>query len=116
MSYVGSTTRTLKKRMADHWSDGNILFFSTVYRGLGKESWTVEFLETNIASKRQLREREAYWTEYYNTIWPHGFNLQAGNIPTEERNQKVRTTLQNGILWNKGRKYKYGPDKKIIFI
>lgn len=83
--YVGSTTN-LEARWPKHKYDAKRGTSSPVHRAIrqyGEEAFSYEWLET--CSKRKLERREAYWTGYLDTSYPHGYNVGSfQGTPTKE--------------------------------
>lgn len=71
-SYVGQTTRTIKKRFVEHAKAKTCL--GNAIRKHGKENFTIEILE-ECATSEQLNEREIFWIARFNCKHPNGYNL-----------------------------------------
>lgn len=102
--YIGQTTHTLCYRFCNKFI-GHYTFaydflnekpLYRAYRKYGKENFDIEILENNINDKDILNSREEYWTDYYNSLSPVGYNLIKGKYVclSEETKQKISNSLK----------------------
>lgn len=72
----------------------------------GAENHTFEVIE--VCNIDELRERERYWQEYYNCLYPNGLNRNLVACKgkrqqhCEEAKQQMSATKMGGTPWNKG--------------
>jgi len=90
--YIGiSIHEPEKRRIKAHLSGrGNQLLASAVKK-YGKDAFTYEILEANVFDEF-LPELEVAYIAQFNTVAPHGYNLNSGGnhaIPTEETRRKI---------------------------
>ena len=74
--YVGQTRQKLRRRMKSHKS-GSALYIDCAIKKYGWEKFSVFVLE-ECATPEELNEREKYWIEILNTLYPNGYNRSAG--------------------------------------
>ena len=100
--YVGQTTKTLNERIK--WHLYEVKYFRRKYpiynaiRKYGWDSFKVEVLEDNIPLEF-LNEREIFWTNKFNALFPGGYVLVAGGqnyqIFSEETRKKIGKASKN---------------------
>lgn len=100
--YVGCTTQKLNKRISQHFINNNRNDdFHKAIREFGKDSFTVEILESDENKPRKDGlEREKYWIAYYNSNNPSiGYNRTVGGsgtigyIFTDEAKRKISEAM-----------------------
>lgn len=112
--YIGSTTRTLSRRMTEHRSRARNGDTDPIYqsmREVGVEVFYIELVEEfPCQNKEQLTAREGYWVRQMDT-YQNGFN---GNIPArtnkewaEENKEKVVEYRSMWVEENKERLKEY---------
>lgn len=94
MIYVGQTTRTADERFKEHKFANSLL--GRAIRTHGVENFKLEVIE-KCETLDELNEREPYWIEFYNCIYPNGYNLDSGGsnaIPSDEVKNQISETLK----------------------
>lgn len=81
--YVGQTIQPGNKRFRDHvWGAKSTGYpkrlIDQVIAEVGEDCIHYEVLETGIDSYEKLNEREVYWIERLDTLWPNGYNRTTG--------------------------------------
>lgn len=76
MTYIGQTMQPLKKRIQDHRTC-NKAFLGRSLRKNGIEGFYIEVLDTT-KSIEELNDKEEFYIDYYNCIFPNGYNHKAG--------------------------------------
>lgn len=98
-SYVGQTIRTLKKRWACHCNKGDYLYNSILKHG--KENFTIKQIDS-ATTQEDLNQKEIYWIEKLNTLFPNGYNLRKGGNSGGKLSDITRKRVG---LSGKGRKH-----------
>lgn len=79
--YVGQTINP-EQRKANHiceaFTRGSDYYFHRSLRKHGLDAFTYEVLEENVEHE-QLNDRENYYIDKYNSIWPNGYNQCRAN-------------------------------------
>lgn len=78
MKYDGITSQNLKNcagRYLSHYKE-NPVFWPDIQK-YGKDNFKGEILEEGLTFEEAC-EREKYWIEHDNCIWPNGYNLESG--------------------------------------
>jgi hypothetical protein len=75
--YIGQTIRPLSERWKDHCRVKDKNYFHNAIRKYGKENFTLEIIDTANSTK-ELDNKEIYWINKLNTLFPHGYNLKQG--------------------------------------
>ena len=91
--YVGQHHYHLKKLDSNYHGSGTII--SKIYK---KRPHTLKevYLKT-CYTQEELDEWEQYYIEFYNTLYPNGYNLQEGGnggVPCEETRRKISNSLK----------------------
>lgn len=83
--YIGRTIQGLKKRKYTHYAHSRIgsnLYFHNAIRKYGEDNIKWDIIEKVSGEKENviniLNEREIYYIETKNTLWPNGYNLSKG--------------------------------------
>lgn len=89
--YIGQTFHPEQRRRS-HLSEsklGSDYYFHRALRKHGMENFEYEILEeTDDAS--EMTEREKFWVNHHNTIWPNGYNQKMPDISmTDEIRKKI---------------------------
>ena len=128
-SYIGQTARTVKERFVEHCSSGNNTMLHTNIKLYGKKNFEVSILEQNIESRNLADEKERFYIEQENTLFPNGYNKATGGVKGHDLNEYSRNKLSEsgkGILNSRCNKYilqydlngnfinKYGSAKEAI--
>lgn len=87
--YVGSTKRTLKERLTDHFYHKNSSVYQYIQRD-GKENFEISVIDY-ADNKKDAYEKEAFWTIFFKEQGFFMYNKQAGSMPTQETLKKLRT-------------------------
>ena len=76
--YVGLTSRLLKRRFNQHKKIGkNISCLQQAFIDLGVDNFSIYQIDS-ANSIAELNSKEKYWIEYYNSIYPNGYNRRSG--------------------------------------
>lgn len=109
--YVGQTTKTMQIRFRRHCWKSEIrknMPISLAIAKYGKENFTIEEI-CRCSSQTELNEKEIYYTNYYNSFSPNGYNLKAGagiGSMSEETKNKIR-------IANTGKKFSDETKRKL---
>ena len=103
-SYIGATIHEPEKgRIKDHLSGskkGNRLIANAV-KEYGKDAFTYEILEADVFDEF-LPNLEVAYIAHYNTIAPHGYNLDSGGggagLPCAESRRKMSESAKGKII------------------
>ena len=91
-SYIGiSIHEPEKHRIKDHLSGRGNRIIARAVKKYGKDAFTYEVLEANVFDEF-LPELEVAYIAHFNTVAPHGYNLDSGGshkIPSEETRRKI---------------------------
>ena len=91
-SYIGiSIHEPEKRRIRDHLSGYGNRIIANAVKKYGKDAFTYEILEANVFPEL-LPDLEVAYIEKFNTVAPHGYNLNSGGdhkIPSEETRRKL---------------------------
>lgn len=96
--YIGQTIRPLLERWKDHCRAKDNNYFHNAIRKYGKENFTLEIIDV-ANSANELDEKEIFWINKMNTLFPYGYNLkQGGNVSMRGRkgidNPKIKLIYQ----------------------
>lgn len=79
--YIGQTKRSLKARWNEHCRrTKKILLKYRLHESIekyGKENFTIEQID-EAATQEEACEKEIYWIQHYNSIYPNGYNVSKG--------------------------------------
>lgn len=75
--YVGQTVRSLEERWKDHCRVKDDNYFHRAIHKYGVENFSLEIIDT-ADSGEELDEKEIFWIQKLNTLFPHGYNLKEG--------------------------------------
>lgn len=101
--YVGQTVQSLKARWKEHRNDVKRYDYP-IYRAIRKygiENFYPEQLDT-ANDQEELDLKEIYYSEYYNTMKPNGYNLKIGNgqgYLSEETKRKMSEAKTGEKHW-----------------
>lgn len=91
-AYIGISVHEPEKvRIKDHLSGRGNRIIASAVKKYGKDAFTYEVLEANVFDEF-LPDLEVTYIAHYNTIAPHGYNLNSGGshaIPSELTRQKL---------------------------
>jgi len=108
--YIGQTSQSLNHRMGEHLSEAKtrgVRLIGRAFRKYGISSFDVSIIDT-AESSDVLNEKEIYWTSYYNSKVPHGYNLtdggkgQRGYRRSEETRRKLSASRKGVPTGRKG--------------
>lgn len=105
-AYIGISIHAPEKgRIRDHLSGYGNRLIARAIKKYGKDAFTYKTLEANVFDEF-LPDLEVAYIEKFNTIAPHGYNLNSGGdhkIPSEETRQKMSEALkgENHPLYGK---------------
>lgn len=94
MQYVGCTVKKLKYRIQSHLHEatrgrGSKHSLQQAIRDFGFENMKFKKIDEAI-SLQQLRQKEMYWIEKLNTLYPNGYNLNKGGNVFGDRKRTYR--------------------------
>lgn len=83
-NYVGITSRTPEIRFMEHYSNKQTLVGIDINK-YGKENFDLITLEKNISDINK-DEKERYYIQKYNCLYPNGYNKSTGGIKGKDLN------------------------------
>lgn len=101
--YVGQTIGSIEKRFSRHcWlcTSKNNMPIAVAVKKYGKQNFKIELLE-QVDTLEEANEKEVFWSLYYNTMSPNGYNLKVGGRVYFEMSQETKDKISKA---NKGRK------------
>lgn len=104
-SYIGLTTNTLSQRLAQHAYEAKHGTDRPLYRAIRKygiEAFSAEIIDT-ATNLDELKEKEQYWIEYYNTYGANGQGYNAtkgGDVRTHPSVPYLQIDLKSGEIIN----------------
>ena len=104
-SYIGQTTKTVEERLKAHLRKSNKCVLVRNALQKYKDCYEIETL-VEINDKR-LDEYEIKFIKLYDTLCPHGYNLQQGGnggIPSEQVRENMRKAHSNRVVHEQWRK------------
>lgn len=78
--YIGLTTKNCNIRWREHIDESKRNLHKELYKAIrdfGEENFILEVVE-EIENEECLWEREEYWIQYYDCIFPNGYNMNRG--------------------------------------
>lgn len=105
--YIGQTTKTADYRFFKHISSINCQYQSVAlcnaFKEIGIENFWVEEIEQGNFTQDELNEKEIYYINKYNSVYPNSYNLQYGgkcSAQNESTKKKLSEKLKGReILW-----------------
>ena len=88
--YIGQTTQRLESRLQQHFkkTTKSCPALAAAIRKYGKEAFTVEILaEAN--SQEELNKLESLLIQQFNTVAPHGYNLEYGGSRGKDSKETI---------------------------
>lgn len=79
--YIGQTIQPVEKRFHQHLrlsATNSKQAIHKAMKGIGKNNFSFEILETNLKTYDELNEKEEFYIRKYNSIAPNGYNLCPG--------------------------------------
>ena len=101
--YVGYTTKSLVDRWKQHQSEsknGSQYRLHQAIAEYGAENFCVWIIEDNILKSR-LKEREQYYIDLWNTVWPRGYNSNRGGGGVIEHTSETKKILREKLSGEK---------------
>ena len=101
--YIGLTTSTLERRLAQHHYDSRHNVDRPLYRAMrkyGEDAFTAEIIDT-ASSLEELKEKERYWIQYYKSygIYGQGYNATTGgDVRTHPPVSYLKIDLRTGEI------------------
>ena len=74
--YIGQTVRTLEKRINQHKRRKNCVMYSA-FKKYGFDNFEIEKID-EASTIEELNQKEQYWINKLNSIFPNGYNLDSG--------------------------------------
>lgn len=102
-SYIGITTNSLEKRIIQHHYDARHGVDRPLYRAMrkyGENNFSSEIIDT-AQSLEELKQKEQYWIEYYNTYGANGQGYNAtrgGDVRTRPCVPYLQIDLYTGNI------------------
>lgn len=75
--YIGQTSRSLNRRMAEHLANHRTSYFDRALRKYGINNFDIEVIY-NAKTKHELDEKEQYFIKFFNSKIPNGYNMTDG--------------------------------------
>ena len=101
--YIGLTSSTLEKRLAQHHYESRHNIDRPLYRAMrkyGEDAFLAEIIDT-ASSLDELKEKEKYWIKYYNSYGANGQGYNAttgGDVRTHPPVPYLKIDLRNGKI------------------
>jgi len=77
--YIGQTKGDKDARFDKHCAQKNCIAIHNAIKKYGRENFTIDEIEKNIKTKKDLNDREIYYISYYNSTDPKiGYNICLG--------------------------------------
>jgi group I intron endonuclease len=92
--YIGQTINNFKRRYdSDNWwkCKRMSLYLKNAVNKYGNENFQVEILEKDIKDEETLNEREIFYIENLNSVYPNGYNLMCGGCSNTKRTHSLDT-------------------------
>jgi len=115
MKYVGQTTGSVTRRFNAHAAEKRNRHISNAINSYGKDNFTVEELATAF-DLQKLNELEVYFLDYYNTMFPNGYNHRVGGEQNGKCSQETKEKIsksKTGKSIEKLKNRKYSLDFKL---
>lgn len=97
-SYIGQTTRSIVERFQEHCLEKRNRYLSNAIRRYTKNNFQVETL-IEVDNQIELNTYELFFVNYYQTLYPNGYNHRAGGnqkgICSELTRQKISQSKKN---------------------
>ena len=89
-SYIGLTTRTLQERKLEHLRHIKTenTYFHRAINEYGKDNFLWEIIDDTPSSIKELKEKESYYIQYFNTLTPNGYNITTGGELSKIENRR----------------------------
>lgn len=97
--YVGQTIGSIEKRFSRHcWlcTSKNNMPIAVAIKKYGKQNFKIELLE-QVDTLEEANEKEVFWSLYYNTMSPNGYNLKVGGRVYFEMSQETHPFSLNDV-------------------
>ena len=96
-SYIGLTTRTLRERQLEHQRHLNTenTYFHRAIKKYGIENFEWSIIDDSSNSESELRQKETYYINKYNTLAPNGYNITTGGELNKFENRRNYTGGNN---------------------
>jgi group I intron endonuclease len=75
--YVGMTTKSLDRRIHEHFLSKNKGYFQLALGKYGLDSFEFTVLD-KAESRKDLGQKEIFWIDQLNCVYPNGYNLTGG--------------------------------------
>ncbi len=114
--YIGQTVKSLGCRWLQHCGkDSKCTALSEAIKIFGKENFTIEQIDT-ASDYKMLIMKESLHIQYYDSIFPNGYNLQFSPIEKITEKEYESTVFQRSKNSNSGGSPKLGFDPCHVFI
>ncbi len=105
--YIGQTKREYKKRINEHIKlsqskNGQSAIHAAISK-YGIENFEYNFIE--IVENKNLDEKEIYYINLYNSMFPTGYNLQTGGNLNKTMSDESRKKMSNNKIGEKNPNY-----------
>lgn len=102
-AYIGLTTNSLERRLIQHHYDARHRVDRPLYRAMrkyGEDAFEAEIIDT-ASNLQELKEKEKFWIEYYNTYGANGNGYNAthgGDVSPKSRVPYLQIDLFTGKI------------------
>lgn len=79
--YIGQTIQSIEKRFYQHINphgNNNKQIICKAIKKYGKDNFYIELIKDNIQTYEELNNFEIFYIDYYNSIYPNGYNMCPG--------------------------------------
>lgn len=99
--YIGQTKRNPKERFMEHCTSTKKSLLSLNIDFYGKENFQLNILESGILTAQEADQKERYYIEKQNSLFPSGYNKSTGGVKGKDLNEISKERLSEsgkGIL------------------
>lgn len=76
LKYIGKTSRDIDLRLKEHYWNNVNTYMHKAMKSFGLDCFKVELLD--VVNDEEALDKERYYIQKYNTIWPDGYNEMIG--------------------------------------
>ena len=104
--YIGQTKRSLDLRLKEHATNPNCRVLYRAIQKYGIENFTIDLIG-ECETFEELNKAEKYYINKWNTLAPHGYNIEGGGNSKKMVSKETRKILSKNIK----ERYKNGTQK-----